>query len=326
MEDLAQVPSAMSALEVLQSFPAQRKALLSAIGAIDPTSENIISFDLELHVPRLPPQLAFQIQVNVATKEIFRTIIDEGASTCIMSINCWKAIGSPPLAESPHTLKAFDGRVFNPLGILKSLPISLKGKTVEVEMEVIDAPLDFNILLGRSWIYKMSAVVSSLFRVIKFPFQGTIITVDQLSLVNTDSHVANVPFIGKNPTNCENIGVGLFKDSLLGSFPTASPPYITAMGHINMISTVVSKGHHDPWIIPDPTDLDRYGDSMPPNEIELAYQTIQSIGTITDEEGESSNDSLHDIFPSDESIMETMVLRDSLWDFPHHRSSLTSSS
>ena len=36
VEDLAQIPCAMSALEVLQSCPAQRSALLTAIGAIDP--------------------------------------------------------------------------------------------------------------------------------------------------------------------------------------------------------------------------------------------------------------------------------------------------
>ena len=102
-------------------------------------------------------------------------------------------------------------------------------------MEVIEAPLDFNILLGRSWIYKMSAVVSSLFRMIKFPFQGKIITVDQLALFNADSRVDNVPFVGKTPTNCENIVVGLFKDSLLGAFPTTSPLDLMAMGHFNMI-------------------------------------------------------------------------------------------
>jgi len=106
-------------------FPMQWKALLSLIGAIDPTYENVMGFDLDLHVPRLPPQLAFQIQVVVAMKAIFRTIIDEGASMCIMSISCWKAIGSPPLTESPNTLKAFNGQVFNPLGILKSLLVSL---------------------------------------------------------------------------------------------------------------------------------------------------------------------------------------------------------
>jgi hypothetical protein len=82
----------MSALEVLQSCPTQRKALLKAIGGIDPTDMNLIIFDLEDHIPRLPHQLDFQIQVIVETKNICRTIVDEGASTCIMSITCWKAL------------------------------------------------------------------------------------------------------------------------------------------------------------------------------------------------------------------------------------------
>jgi hypothetical protein len=100
VEDLTQVPSAMSSLEVLQSCPAQWKALLKAIGGIDPMNTNLIVFDLEDHIPSLPPQLAFQIQVVVSDKNIFRTVIDEGASTCVMSLACWKAIGSPPLNES----------------------------------------------------------------------------------------------------------------------------------------------------------------------------------------------------------------------------------
>jgi hypothetical protein len=70
VEDLAQAPSAMSALEVLQSCPAQRRALLKAIGGIDPTDTNLIVFNLEDHIPRLPPQLAFQIQVVVSDKSI----------------------------------------------------------------------------------------------------------------------------------------------------------------------------------------------------------------------------------------------------------------
>jgi hypothetical protein len=118
----------MSALEVLQSCPTQRKALLKAIGGIDPTDTNLIIFDLEDHIPRLPPQLTFQIQVVVSDKNICRTVIDEGASTCVMSIACWKAIGSPPLTESHNTLKAFNGSSFKPYGVLPSLPITLEGK------------------------------------------------------------------------------------------------------------------------------------------------------------------------------------------------------
>jgi len=56
----------------------QRKAMVSLIGVVDPTSENILSFDLDFHVLRLPPQLAFQIQVILSEKTIFWTIIDEG--------------------------------------------------------------------------------------------------------------------------------------------------------------------------------------------------------------------------------------------------------
>jgi hypothetical protein len=166
VEDLAQAPSAMSALEVLQSCPTQRKALLKAIGGIDPTDTNLIIFDLEDHIPRLPPQLAFQIQVVVSDKNICRTVIDEGASTCFMSIACWKSIDSPPLTESHNTLKAFNGSGFKSYGVLPSLPITLEGKTVNVEVEVFDAPLDYNLLFGRSWIDSMRAIVSTLFHIV----------------------------------------------------------------------------------------------------------------------------------------------------------------
>jgi hypothetical protein len=59
-----------------------------------------------------------------------------------MSLTCWKAIGSPPLNESQNTLKAFNGFGFKPYGVLPSLPITLEGKMVQVEVEVFDAPLD----------------------------------------------------------------------------------------------------------------------------------------------------------------------------------------
>jgi hypothetical protein len=59
VEDLVQSPSMMSAFEVLQSFLAQQKALLKVVSGINPTDTNLIIFDLEYQVPRIPPQLAF---------------------------------------------------------------------------------------------------------------------------------------------------------------------------------------------------------------------------------------------------------------------------
>ena len=99
--------------------------------------------------PQLPAQLAFLIQVKALNKTVHRTIIDEGASTCLMSMSCWKNLGSPPLSKSSTTLKAFDGRSYTPYGILSNLQVELGGKTVEVDVEVIDGNLNYNILLGR---------------------------------------------------------------------------------------------------------------------------------------------------------------------------------
>ena len=159
----------MSALEVLQICSSQRKALLSVIGGIDPADSSLLSFDLENFNPRLLHQIALVIQVSFNSLNIHRVVMEEGESTCIMSSACWKAIGSPALNSSPNALEAFDGRESKPLGVLASLPITLQGKTVNVEVEVIDAKLNYNILLGRSWTHAMLCIPSTLFRLLKFP-------------------------------------------------------------------------------------------------------------------------------------------------------------
>jgi len=96
-------------------------------------------------------------------------------------------------------LKAFNGSGFKPYGVLPSLSITFEGKSVNVEVEVFDAPLDYNVLLGRSWIDAMRAIVSTLFHVIHFPHQGKVIDVDQLSFFNSDTCTRNVPFTVKTP-------------------------------------------------------------------------------------------------------------------------------
>ena len=177
----------MPALEVLQTCPMQCKSLFFAIGVVYPVDSSLITFDLENHVPRLPHQIAFFIQVSIKGKTIHQTIIDEGASTCIIYVSCWKAIGSPPLNQSPNTLEAFDGRGSRPYGILTSLHINLEGKTVKLEVEVVGANLNYNLLLGQSWTNAMFFVVSSLFWVLHFPHEGKIVTFDQLSFFSFGS-------------------------------------------------------------------------------------------------------------------------------------------
>jgi len=104
VEDLAQAPLAMSALEVLQTCPTQHKSFLFAIGFIDPADLSLITFDLENHIPHLPHHIIFFIQVIIKGKMIHQVFINEGASTYIMYVLCWKAIDSPSLNHSSNTL------------------------------------------------------------------------------------------------------------------------------------------------------------------------------------------------------------------------------
>ena len=71
----------MSALEVLQICPSQGKALLSAIGGIDPADSSLLTFDLEKFTPRLLHQITLVIQVRINGLNIHRAVVDEGAST-----------------------------------------------------------------------------------------------------------------------------------------------------------------------------------------------------------------------------------------------------
>jgi hypothetical protein len=75
------------------------------------------------------------------------------------------------LTESQNMLKSFNGFGFKPYGVLPSLPIMLEGKMVNVEVEVFETPLDYNLLLSCSYIDSMHAVVSTLFYVMRFPHQ-----------------------------------------------------------------------------------------------------------------------------------------------------------
>ena len=82
-------------------------------------------------------------------------MLDEGATTNIMSYSYWQALGSPMLIASQTVLKAFDGHLFTPHGILAAFLIELWGKIVTMEVEVVNAPLDYNLLLRHSWFYPM---------------------------------------------------------------------------------------------------------------------------------------------------------------------------
>ena len=104
---------------------------------------------------------------------------------------------------------------------------------------------------------------------------GKIISIDQLDYCTPNVRfdaAANVPLVNNSHAVPELIGVGLFKDPcLMGVFLPPVPDALVAP--INMISSV-GTFVGDPWILPDPTEVETYGDTMSLSPVERTYSTI----------------------------------------------------
>ena len=71
--------------------------------------------------PYLPYYVSLLIHVDCLNNTVMHTVIDEGTAASVMSLSCWKGLGSPVLSQSTNMLKNFDGRSFWLHEILHSL-------------------------------------------------------------------------------------------------------------------------------------------------------------------------------------------------------------
>jgi hypothetical protein len=134
----------------------------------------------------------------------------------------------------------FNGHRFKPHGIIVVFPIDLGEKIISTEVELVDALLEYNILLGNSWFYMMMVVVSLVFRVLHFPHEGKNVTIYHLSYCTLNSRnniSSNIPFVGDSKGAYDSISVGMFKDSFfMGTFTLPLPISSSNSTPICMIS------------------------------------------------------------------------------------------
>jgi hypothetical protein len=69
---------------------------------------------------------------------------------------------------------------------------------------VVQGPLDFNMLLGHDYVYAMHVVVSTLFWVMHFPHNGSIVSIDQLE---SNNHHPNSTLVQDAPLYVPSICV-----------------------------------------------------------------------------------------------------------------------
>ena len=78
----------MSALEVLQSCPPQRKSFLSALGINYDNSSSTIKFETMGLQPHFPYYVSLLIHVECLNMTVKRNIVDEGATAFVMYLSC----------------------------------------------------------------------------------------------------------------------------------------------------------------------------------------------------------------------------------------------
>ena len=95
--------------------------MLSSLGVNDDDSSSMIKFETIGHQPLLPYYVSLLVHVECLGMTVKCTVIDEGTTNFVMSLACWKGLGSPELSKSATMLTAFDGRYFRPHDIFPSL-------------------------------------------------------------------------------------------------------------------------------------------------------------------------------------------------------------
>jgi len=180
----------------------------------------------------------------------------------------------------------------------------------------------------------MTTIISIVFRIILFPLDRKIVTVDQLSFCTPDYSLllsGFVPLVGGVLDSYISINTGLLKgSSLMGCFPTFSPA-------VPRTVSIVSSIPHEPnipCILSAPSDIDPYGEQMSLSPAELAHQAIQSASeslitlvmassTTSPPITTTSFDLLNQVLPSNEAIREIMCLEEQPWEDSHHHVSIS---
>jgi hypothetical protein len=156
---------------------------------------------------------------------------------------------------------------------------------MEVDVKVVDVPLDYNLLVGCNWTYAMTIVLLSIFHTLCFPHEGKIVTIDQLLFVHASPNALVgplIPVIENSWQETEDVGVRMYS-SLMGSFDFMAPIH-----HIHSISSRSSLSmrfvpfrtlyFNNPWTLPSLTmsceGQSHIGMSILLSAIKVAYHAI----------------------------------------------------
>ena len=132
----------------------------------------------------------------------------------------------------------------------------------------------------------MEVIISSVYRVIKFPHKGKVVTIDQLSYFQRESTQVelDIPLMDNSNKESPNVGVGLYP-TLMGAF-NLPPPKVCMISRVeNTLSgrqTPFKTSYlSDPWNLPSPDNKNSTGMAETLSTVEVTYKAIQEITVET---------------------------------------------
>lgn len=196
LEHLGKTPAQISILELLKMSPMHRavldKALIESTVPIDidvdqfqarighlVVSQNVAFSDNDISPDKLPHNDPLHLEVFVNNCKIRRVLIDGGVGLNICTLRVVIGLGYTENdidASKRITIKAYDDAERPSKGII-TLPIRLGPVIENTFLQVLDLDLPYNMILGRPWIHAMKAVPSTYHQCLKYPYNGTKITI-----------------------------------------------------------------------------------------------------------------------------------------------------
>lgn len=150
-----------------------------------------------------------------------------------MATSVWKQLGSPNLSPSTITLHGWDGHLSQPIVLFHNYLVMIADKALSIDHEIIDAPLDYNIILGCSYTYFMLIVAFLVHHNMFFPHNGKIITINQFM------YLTPKPRLHLNPTFLPWLTIRLsrpFPMSLQDFLKTPIFLVLTVVHHLLLLS------------------------------------------------------------------------------------------
>ena len=86
--------------------------MFSTLGVNHDNSSIMIKFDTMGLQPHFPYYVSLLIHVECLNMTAKHIVIDEGIAASMMSLSCWKGLGSTEFSQSTTMLTAFDGILF----------------------------------------------------------------------------------------------------------------------------------------------------------------------------------------------------------------------